>query len=107
MSSKMISHNVYFTLKDSSPKAKVKLLDDCHTYLKPIPGIVYFSAGTLLEEHDRDVNVCDFHVGIHVTFIDKAAHDEYQACELHTKFVDGNKDNWAHVRVFDMYTDMG
>ncbi len=105
MSDKLVSHNVYFALTDASEKAVQTLIADCHTYLRPIPGIVYFSVGSILEEHQRDVNVRNFHVGIHVTFADKAAHDAYQACDLHNEFVDRNKDNWKDVKVYDMYAD--
>jgi len=105
MSEKCVYHNVYFQLKDSSDEAIEKLIAECHTYLKPVPGIIYFSVGRLLEEHNREVNVLDFHVGTHVTFLNKAAHDAYQTNDLHNKFVERNIDNWGNVRVFDMYAD--
>lgn len=105
MAEKIISHNVFFELKDGSEEAVDRMLSDCHTYLKPIPGIICFSAGRILEEHTRDVNVCDFHVGIHVTFVNKAAHDAYQNCDPHNQFVARNEENWKSVRVFDMYAD--
>jgi hypothetical protein len=107
MAEKLVSHNVFFELKDSSGEAVERLISECHTYLKPVPGIVYFSAGRILEEHTRDVNVRNFHVGIHITFLNKAAHDAYQTCEPHNQFVSRNKDNWESARVFDMYADYG
>lgn len=107
MEEKIISHNVFFELKEGSREEVKKLISDCRTYLKPIPGIIFFSVGSILDEHQRDVNVRNFHVGIHVTFVNKKAHDEYQSCDLHNQFVARNKDNWKDVRVFDMYADYG
>jgi hypothetical protein len=96
-------HNVFFTLEDSSDKAIEDLIEDCYKYLKDNPGIVYFSAGRLVPEHGREVNITDFHVGLHVVFDDKSYHDKYQDAEKHITFVDRNKDNWVRVRVFDTY----
>ncbi len=47
------------------------------------------------------VNVCDWDVGLHVVFVDKAHHDLYQEAADHQTFIDRNKDNWKSVRVFD------
>ncbi|TFG59137.1 MAG: Dabb family protein [Spirochaetales bacterium] len=105
MAEKVLAHNVFFKLKDGSEQAVGKLISDCNTYLKPIPGILYFSVGRLHTEHAREVNVRDFHVGIHVTFLNQAAHDFYQDCDLHNQFVDRNKDTWETVRVFDLSAD--
>lgn len=105
MAGKLVAHNVFFELNDASDEAVDRLVSECHTYLKPVPGIVYFSAGRILQEHARDVNVRNFHVGIHVTFVDKAAHDAYQDCEMHHQFVRRNEGNWKSARVFDMYAD--
>ncbi len=98
-----LSHNVFFTLKDASDTAVKSLIEDCYTYLKDIPGIIYFSAGNLVSEHNRDVNVKDFHVGLNVVFADKRYHDQYQNAEKHNIFVERNKANWLKVRVFDIY----
>jgi hypothetical protein len=98
-----LAHNVYFTLKDSSDEAIDALIEECNTYLKDNPGILYFSAGSLVKEHDRDVNIRDFHVGLHVVFENKSFHDKYQDVENHITFVERNKDNWTQVMVFDTY----
>ena len=42
MEEPMLVHNVYFTLKDSSDKAIENLIDECHTYLSDLPGLVDF-----------------------------------------------------------------
>ena len=101
MKQQNLAHNVFFTLKNTSGKAVEALIEDCYSYLKDIPGIIYFSAGSLIEEHNRDVNIRDFQVGLHVIFVNKNYHDKYQVAEKHNIFVERNKDNWAQVRVFD------
>ena len=103
MKKQNLVHNVFFTLKDSSDKAINALIEDCYTYLKDTPGIIYFSAGHLVSEHNRDVNITDFHVGLHVVFEDKSYHDKYQVAEKHIIFINRNKNNWAQLRVFDTY----
>jgi hypothetical protein len=98
-----LAHNVFFTLKNTSDTAVETLIEDCYKYLKDLPGIVNFSAGRLVTENNRDVNITDYHVGMHVVFINKSYHDQYQDAERHNIFVDRNKANWSQVRVFDTY----
>jgi len=97
----VIAHMVYFTLKDASPAAQQKLIDDCQQYLKNAPGIVYFAVGTRVPDLTRPVNVQDFQVGLHVVFESRKAHDDYQVSEPHLQFIAENKHNWTQVRVFD------
>ena len=101
----MLSHMVYFTLKDSSDAACSKLVDACQTYLKPHDGVKFFAAGRLAPEFDRPVNDREFHVALHVVFDTKESHDVYQTSENHLKFIAEGKDNWKKVRVFDAYVD--
>lgn len=98
-----LAHAVFFTLNDESNAAIETLIEDCHTYLQDLPGIVYFLAGRVVSEHNREVNDKDFQVGLNVVFASKAYHDQYQISENHNIFVDRNKANWAKVRVFDTY----
>lgn len=97
----MIAHNVYFSLKDKSPAARQKLVDACDKYLSAHPGTVFYAAGVVADGLDRPVNDRDWDVGLHVIFTDMAAHDTYQEAPLHKQFIEENKDNWDHVRVFD------
>ena len=97
----MIVHNVYFSLNDSSPATKKKMVEACKKYLSKHAGTVFFAAGTLAEEMDRPVNDRDFDVGLHIVFKDKAAHDQYQTAPRHLKFIEENKASWKKVRVFD------
>lgn len=101
----MLAHMVYFTLEDASSEAVDKLVRSCHEHLSGHEGTVFFAAGTLVEDLARPVNVCDFHVALHVVFNSRAAHDAYQQHERHLKFIEQNKDNWSQVRVFDSYVE--
>jgi len=99
----MLAHNVYFSLKDPSDAAKARLADACRKYLRDHPGVVFFAAGTLADDMNREVNDRDFEVALHLVFKTKADHDAYQAHEKHKRFIEENQANWARVRVFDSY----
>jgi hypothetical protein len=98
-----LAHNVFFTLKDSSEAAKDRLVNGCRKYLQGHPGELFFAAGTLVREHNREVNDRDFDVSLHIVFRSKADHDRYQAADRHKTFIAEQQDNWARVRVFDSY----
>ena len=97
----MIAHNVYFSLKDNSAEAKNRLVQACRKHLSKHEGEVFFAAGTLAQDLQREVNDRDFDVSLHIFFKDKASHDKYQDAQRHRKFIEENKDNWKKVRVFD------
>lgn len=97
----MLAHNVYFTLKDSSPTARAALVAACKHYLTGHPGTVFFACGTLCDELRREVNDLAFDVGLHIVFATKADHDRYQDAPRHEQFIQENRDNWKQVRVFD------
>jgi hypothetical protein len=97
----MLSHNVYFTLKDQSEDKKQELVAACEKYLKPRQGVVFFDAGVLCEELNREVNDQDWQVGLHVIFDTKENQDIYQTAPEHLQFIEENKENWEKVRVFD------
>jgi Stress responsive A/B Barrel Domain len=99
--SPMLSHDVYFTLKEKTPEARKKLVDACKKYLTNHPGSVFFAAGVLAEDLNRPVNDRDFDVALHIVFKDKESHDKYQDADRHKQFIEENKDGWAKVRVFD------
>ncbi|MGL6074631.1 MAG: Dabb family protein [Fimbriiglobus sp.] len=98
-----VAHNVFFQLKDAAPEKVSALVDACHRYLNVQPGIVFFAAGMVCADLTREVNDRDWHVGLHLIFEDKAAHDAYQDDPTHNRFIDEMKPNWAKVRVFDSY----
>ena len=73
----------------------------CHKYLNVQPGILFFAAGPVCSELDREVNDRDWEVGLHLVFDSKASHDSYQDDATHNQFIAEQKPNWAKVRVFD------
>jgi len=101
--SPQLVHDVYFTLNDNSETARSKLVEDCYKYLGKHPGIVFFAAGQIVESHQRDVNVREWQVSLHIVFKNKDYHDQYQEAPDHHKFIEENKDNWKSVRVFDSF----
>ncbi len=103
MAAPRLAHNVFFKLTDATPAKVDELVAACKKYLNVQPGIVFFAAGPLVAELDRPVNDRDWDVGLHLVFIDKAAHDAYQTDPTHNQFIAEQKANWSKVRVFDSY----
>lgn len=97
----MLSHVVYFTLKDRTPEAAAALVKACREHLTGHPGEVFFSAGTCAAQYDRPVNDRDWDVALTIVFESAAAHDTYQTAPRHTQFIAENAPSWAKVRVFD------
>lgn len=101
----MLAHDVYFTLIDASAAGKQQLVDGCKKYLSDHPGTVCFAVGIRGPEFQRDVNIQDYDVALHLVFQDKAAHDRYQTADRHNQFIKLCKSNWKQVRVFDSYLE--
>jgi hypothetical protein len=97
----MLSHAVYFSLKDRSPAAAKALVAACEKYLTSHPGTVSFSVGTVAP-YDRQVNDRDFDVALEIVFESHTAHDAYQTAERHNQFIAEQSPNWVKVRVFDV-----
>lgn len=97
----ILAHDVYFSLKDNSAESKSKLVEACKKHLSKHEGEVFFAAGTLAEDFQREINDRDFDVALHIFFKGKAAHDKYQSSKRHLQFIDENKEGWKKVRVFD------
>ena len=101
----LLSHDVYFTLKDSSPEAKKKLVQACKKYLSGHEGEVFFATGVRAESFKREVNDVDYDVSLQIVFKNQASHDKYQDAKRHIQFIDENKANWKKVRVFDSWVE--
>ena len=101
----ILAHDVYFTLHDASDEARAKLVAACLQYLSGYEGCLSMSAGVPAKEFDRPVNDQAFHVALHVTFKDKAAHDAYQEHPRHKRFIEESRPNWKRVRVFDSWVE--
>lgn len=97
----MLSHAVYFTLKQRSAEAVARLVRSCHEHLTGHPGCVSFAVGRLAE-YDRQVNDRAFDVALEIVFESHEAHDTYQTSERHQQFIADNAETWAGVRVFDV-----
>lgn len=97
----MVVHNVFFTLHESTPATRQKLVDACRKYLTGHPGVIYCSAGPLSPSLARPVNDREFDVGLHVVFRSMADQDAYQTHPRHLQFIEENKPTWKKVRVFD------
>jgi hypothetical protein len=98
---KAFAHDVYFTLKDSTPETRQALVDACQEYLSGHDGTVLFAAGTRAPEMKRDVNDTEFDVSLHIYFEDEVAHAAYQEHPRHQEFIAQMNANWKTVRVFD------
>lgn len=97
----MLSHAVYFSLKDRSPAAIARLVASCREHLTGHPGSLSFSVGTCAA-YDRHVNDRGFDVALEIVFDSHAAHDAYQSAPRHEAFIAANAANWSQVRVFDV-----
>jgi hypothetical protein len=100
---RVLAHDVYFALKDASPKAQEALVEACRRHLTGHEGTVFFATGTRATELQRDVNDTAYDVSLHVYFKDQAAHDTYQSHPRHKMFIDEMNANWKSVRVFDSW----
>lgn len=98
---KKIGHMVYFTLNDGSPAGVERQLAACRRYLAGHDSVEFFGIGTRTQDLTRGVNDQSFHVGLHMIFKNRAAHDAYQTSPRHLQFIEENKPHWAQVRVFD------
>lgn len=102
-STPLLIHNVYFTLQENTPANREKLLAQCRKYLVGHEGLAHFTCGTVVPDLDREVNVRDWDVGLHMVFENRAAHDRYQTSPEHRQFIEESRALWKQVRVFDTY----
>lgn len=96
-----IAHAVFFTLKDRTSASIDKLVEECKTKLNGHDGVIHFCVGKRGNGFDRPVNDQQFDVALYVQFETRDAHDSYQVSPRHLEFIEGNKDRWAKVRIFD------
>jgi hypothetical protein len=98
-----LAHMVFFELKEDSTEARSRQVSACQKYLSDHEGTLHFSVGTIASECQRDVNVRNFQVALHIIFRDKASHDQYQKHPRHVQFIEENRQHWKSVRIFDSY----
>ena len=99
------SHAVFFRLAEPSDANRDQLIDACRKFLAGHDGEVSFTVGSRAAEMDREVNVKEFDVSMHVVFDSRASHDQYQQHPRHLQFVKDHSALWSNVRVFDSYLD--
>lgn len=97
----LLTHSVFFELKNDDAASVQALVDGCYEYLAPHDGIVYFSAGARHTDYQREVNDLGFDVALTIVFESTDAQDAYQVTEPHLQFIDEFNENWESVRVFD------
>lgn len=97
----MLTHSVFFDLKNDDATSIQALVDGCYKYLAPHDGVTYFAAGARHTEYQREVNDLDFDVALTIVFESTAAQDAYQVTEPHLQFIEEFNENWQSVRVFD------
>lgn len=102
----LLTHSVFFALKDNSPEAIQALVDGTYKYLEPHDGITYFSAGPRHTDYQRDVNDLNFDVALTIVFENTDAQEAYQETEPHKQFIAELGDNWESVRVFDSLAEL-
>ena len=97
----MLIHSVFFWLKpDLTPaqrahfRAEVKKLSAVRTI-----GSIYVGGPSKVAE--RSVTDRSFDLALTIVFKDGPAHDAYQVDPLHLAFVEGNKESWVRVQVYD------
>ncbi len=97
----LLSHNVYFALKEPTPENRQKLIDSCKKHLSQHAGLIYFATGARCEEAKGGLNVSDFDVALIMVFSDHEALHTYAASAAHQKFIAENAATFKGVRVFD------
>jgi hypothetical protein len=103
---RVFAHDVYFTLRESTPETRQALVDACETYLSGHDGALLFAAGTRARDMKRDVNDTDFDVSLHIHFESAEAHAAYQEHPRHQEFIGAMSANWKTVRVFDSWVTL-
>jgi Stress responsive A/B Barrel Domain len=83
----MFSHIVIFKTDPARPDSPDKLIDGINTYLKSIPGAVFFHVGKMVPSH-RAVVDQSYQVALNVVFESKKAQDDYQAHPRHIEFLE-------------------
>ncbi len=97
----MLSHNIYFSLKDPTPESRQKLVEACEKYLAPHPGVVFFACGTLCDDIKGIFNDRDYDVALTMVFKDHAALKAYARTDEHQQFVAESTAMLKKVRIFD------
>ncbi|MEI6474189.1 MAG: Dabb family protein [Planctomycetota bacterium] len=94
-----LTHVVLVQLKD--PSRAAELVQDCDRVLPSIEGVAAYSCGVPLLTGRTNVTG-DYDVGIYVGFRTEAAYRAYVDDPRHLGLVEGWRDGWKAVRMFDI-----
>jgi hypothetical protein len=97
----MLIHAVFFWLKPGLDAAQRSRFRAEVRKLAAVRTIEKIYVGGPAPVPERGVTDRSFDVALTVVFKDAAAHDAYQIDPIHLAFVEGNKDLWTRVQVFD------
>lgn len=97
----MLVHSVYFNFKSNVSEEDRRRCMHAAKGLGEIKYAAAYYVGTPAAVPDRPVIVSDYDFGLTGFFESVADHDAYQVDPVHVAFVEGFKDLWESVRVFD------
>jgi hypothetical protein len=100
----MLVHSVYFWLKPGTSDADRAQFRAEVEKLAAIRTIETIHVGIPASIAEREVTDRSFDVALTIVFKDGAAHDAYQVDPIHLAFVEGNREAWTRVQVFDSET---
>ncbi|HEY5228159.1 MAG TPA: Dabb family protein [Opitutaceae bacterium] len=97
----MLIHSVYFWLKAGLKPAERSHFKAEVNKLAAVGSVTKAYVGEPAHIAERSVTDRSFDVALTIVFADGAAHDAYQVDPIHLAFVDGNRESWAKVQVYD------
>ena len=93
-------HVVFFWLKDDKEDTRKKFLKELKKFIDPMDMIKTKHIGSPADT-DRDVIDNTWTYSLVISFDSKKEHDQYQAHELHLKFIENASSLWTKVQVYD------
>ncbi len=97
----MLTHHVFFWLKNPSSKEDFAKLIEGISTLQKIETLQEFKLGTPAKTTKRDVIDNSYAISLYTRFNDIAGHDVYQEHPIHKKFIEGYSHLWSKVQVYD------
>jgi hypothetical protein len=97
----MFSHVVIFWTHPDKPNAADELVAGAEQYLRPIPGLLSFHVGKMVNS-PRGVVDQSYQVALNLQFASKQLQDDYQIHPLHLEFVEkAFKPNCLRAVIYD------
>ena len=95
-----ISHDVFFTFTNPSDENIAGLIAACER-LRELPGVVHLTTGRRDPLQTRDANNTEFHVALHVEFVNQTAYDAYGPHPTHQALVTEFVPKLSEIVVYD------